>query len=120
MVTIEQLTERVRELEIYLDNMRIFNVPQRVICELLKLSERNKLSPATHALAHTKTVLALRVGIENETLSRAIQRLPEYGITINGKTVTIDDPKMIMKKVCELCAGRWDCKAAKYAIEKGR
>lgn len=108
MLTIEQLTERVTELEIALDNMHIFNVPQRLICELLKLGAGKG---QTYTLPHTKTRLALRVRIENETLSRAIPRLPEYGVVIDGKTVTFQEPKITAQRVCDQCAGRWTCKA---------
>ncbi len=109
MATIEQLTERVQELEIALDQMKIFNVPQRLVCALLKLG---KEKGQTFTLPHTKTVLAGHVSIEIETLSRAIPRLPEYGVMINGKTVTFQEPKITAQKVCAHCAGRWTCKAA--------
>lgn len=115
MDTLEYLKERVQELEVTIDNMRLMSVPQRIVCELRKLAAAHRLDPRCFHLPHTKGVLAFRVGIEAETFSRALPRLNDYGVHFEGRQVVVDDVKKVNHKVCDQCAGRDTCRAYRFA-----
>lgn len=100
------LQQRVNELEVQIDNILHFNVPQRIVCFLKKLApdQDNFMLPLT------KGTLSLQIGIEAETFSRSLKTLPTYGGQVSGKQVTIDHATS-RRTVCNNCAARDWCKA---------
>ena len=63
---------------------------QRLAWYLLQLTDATGGS-ATVQLPHRKSVIASRIGIAPESLSRAIARLGELSVTSRGNSVTIGD-----------------------------
>ncbi len=100
------LQEKVNELTVTIDNILQFNAPQRVVCTLKKLSSGND----SFTLPLTKTTIALQVGIELETLSRSLKKLPLYGAEVSGKRVVLDRGHT-RRAVCNGCAARYWCKS---------
>lgn len=100
------LQQKVRELEVQLDNVLRFNAPQRVICSLKKLSPNQ----TNFMLPITKGTFAFQIGIEAETFSRALKRIATYGAQVQGKQVIIDR-NTTRRTVCDNCAARDWCKA---------
>lgn len=113
MVTLEDeikvLRYKVNELSVDLDNAYRMNTAQRIVCKLLRM---NRAGNDKFSLPMTKGTLALHVGIEAETFSRAIPRLENYGVRIADKTVSFFDKRQTGKTVCDSCAGRHDCPAS--------
>ncbi len=97
---------KVNELQVYIDNILRFNATQRAVCAI----KRHEPSQDTFTLRVTKTTLALQIGIELETLSRNLKKLPLYGAQINNKRVAIDRDTT-RRTVCNHCAAKDWCKA---------
>jgi CRP-like cAMP-binding protein len=106
------LTQRVHDLQVELENTLYMSVPQRLGCHLVKLRHQVGAHGLSFKLPFTKTVLAFRLGIQNETLSRVIHRAPSVGINVSDKIVHIDSQK-ITNQVCDHCPGRDSCPAFK-------
>lgn len=98
---------RIKELETEIDNILTMTVTQRLACHLQRVSG----CADTFSLPITKTVLALRVGIEKETLSRCLPKLGEIGVQVSGKIVSFTDKKKTAHAVCRHCIGRDSCEA---------
>lgn len=108
------LNQKINDLRIQLDNVLRFSAPQRLICVLKHICQRHHLNAKEFILPMTKGRLALLVGIEQETVSRTIHRLEQYGVSISGKTASFHDGDKIRRTVCDHCAGRDSCAAFKW------
>lgn len=105
-------------LELSLQNQRIeleaehkasMSVAQSLACFLQELCLAFKLDPKGFELPYSKKLIASRLGIENETLSRALPKLESYGIKVEGSHVIINSFEMIEDKVCSSCSIEGDC-----------
>ncbi len=83
----EQLTTRTSE--------------QRVAAFLLKFCLPRDGKPHTLRLPYNKLLVAGRLGMKPETFSRALARLREYGISVEGSEIHIDDPLTIAQYAAE-------------------
>lgn len=108
---IKALKEKINELNIDLENVLGMKVPQRIICKLVKIAHKVGAAHGAFKLPFTKGTLALQVGIEQETLSRALPKLHSYGVTVVEKTVSFFDAGRMEKMVCGTCAGCDSCRA---------
>lgn len=100
------LDQKVRELQVYIDNILQFNATQRAVCAIKKLAPGQQ----NFSLPLTKTTIALQIGIEGETFSRCLIKAPCYGVTVAGKAVAVDH-ETTRRTVCNMCAARDWCKA---------
>ena len=107
---VDTLKAQISELQVQLENALFMSVPQRVTCALLKLAAFHSLDPAGFTLPVSKSTIAMRLGIHNETFSRVIPRLPSMGVLVRDKAVQIDLPRA-QKSVCSGCSGQDLCKA---------
>lgn len=76
----------VREVK----DLKLKSAAQRLGLYLLSLTPKRE-GPVTVRLPHSKGVVAARIGIRAETLSRAFASLRAEGIAVNGHTVMIDN-----------------------------
>lgn len=76
---------------------------QRVAEFLLALTEARE-GEAVVALPFNKEILASRVGIRRESLSRVLARLRELGVRTEGNAVRIDDVGNL-RRMCALASG---------------
>lgn len=76
----------VREVK----NLKLKSAAQRLGVYLLSLT-REHAGPAILRLPHNKTLIAARVGIRPESLSRIFSALHEVGVTVRAQDVVIDD-----------------------------
>jgi CRP-like cAMP-binding protein len=65
---------------------------QRIAEFLLSLAPAGRGGPAVVALPYDKSLLAGRLGMKPESLSRAFGRLRAHGVTVDQSRVTIADP----------------------------
>lgn len=82
----EQQEALVEQIEI----IKLLSSEERVVQFLLDLSRADR-GPARFALPYEKTLIANRLGIKPETLSRALARLKALGVDVNGMMVAIED-----------------------------
>jgi CRP/FNR family transcriptional activator FtrB len=81
----------VREVK----ELKLKSAAQRLALYLLQQAGRRS-GPATVQLAHSKGVIAARIGARAETLSRALARLHPLGVVTRGRTVHIADTSRLM------------------------
>lgn len=84
--TAQHLQLLVRQIE----QLKAQTGAQRVAEFLLSLSDADR-GKAQIALPYEKMLLAGRLGMKKESLSRAFARLRDFGVAVNGPRVTIND-----------------------------
>jgi CRP-like cAMP-binding protein len=94
MRVIDQLTVRVRDAEDQIEIMMLRDTQSKVVSALLKLArDAGALPSDAHAeLQVTPVELSTRVGVDVDTVKRAVQRLREQGyVKITGEKVEIPE-----------------------------
>lgn len=84
------LAEHFRMLVREVKDLKMKSAAQRLALYLLGLTGEREGVTAIR-LAHNKALIAARVGIRPETLSRAFAQLKKYGVEMNGQAVSITD-----------------------------
>ena len=104
MRVIDQLTVRVRDAEDQIEIMMLRDTQSKVVSVLLKLSrnlsheEASAGEGARSELQVTPVELSTRVGLDVDTVKRAVQRLREQGyVRITGEKVEIPDVAALRK-----------------------
>jgi CRP-like cAMP-binding protein len=79
-------------------NDRLHTAPQRVANYLLELSYANGgAAPASFRLPFQKSLLAGKLGLAPEALSRAFSQLKNSGVSIRGRVIHISDAEALRK-----------------------
>jgi CRP/FNR family transcriptional regulator, dissimilatory nitrate respiration regulator len=78
-------------------NDRLHTAPQRVANYLLELSRNNGNGPSSFRLPFQKSLLAGKLGLAPEALSRAFSLLRNSGVSIRGRMVQIIDTDALRK-----------------------
>jgi CRP-like cAMP-binding protein len=79
-------------------NDRLRTAPQRVANYLLELSDANgNGAPASFRLPFQKSLLAGKLGLAPEALSRAFSLLKNSGVSIRGRVIHISDAEALRK-----------------------
>ncbi len=107
----QELKDQISDLQVQLENALFMSVPQRAVCTLQKLCALHSLDPSGFTLPVSKTTIAMRLGVHNETFSRVLQKLPGLGVRIQGKQVQMFDLPRVQNSVCSGCAGQDRCRA---------
>ena len=92
----DSLARRQRRLIGLISGLKLRSPGQRLAAALLALSTVD-FGPATVHLGVTKAKLASHIGITPESLSRAMARLRDVGVTCHGQKVTIADVAVLRR-----------------------
>ena len=86
------------------------SAPQQVACFLERLCILHDFNPDGFDLPYSKTLIASRLGMELETFSRALAKIRNHGITVQGTHVTFHDIQEMEGFICGNCsiAGKCD------------
>ncbi len=84
--------------------------PQRIGCFLLHLCDVFNLNPKSFVLPYSKATIASKLGMEPESFSRALGKLKDIGVTVQGNNVSIADSSTLERFVCRSCSTAEDCK----------
>ena len=84
------LSIRLRNLVLHIEQLQSRSTPQRLGGFLLGLSEVKEGS-ALIQLPYDKSLVAARLGMKPESLSRALAKLKKYGVDTKGNEVRISD-----------------------------
>lgn len=97
------LASRLEDMLRELKNMRARSSFQRLVAWILAMQMRADRS-LEFEVPYDKSVLAARLGMAPETLSRDLARLAAWGVVVDGRRVTIKDPSALrqLTKVDEL------------------
>ncbi|MEQ8664934.1 MAG: Crp/Fnr family transcriptional regulator [Rhodospirillales bacterium] len=77
-----------------LERLKTRNAPQRIGIFLLEMCV-NQDSPCTVYLPYEKSLIAARLGMTPESLSRSFSRLAEVGVRLEGHRVEIEDRRRL-------------------------
>lgn len=84
------LSMRLRNLVRHIEQLQARSTSQRLGDFLLGLCDAHD-GPATIELPYDKSLIAARLGMKPESLSRALGKLKEVGVTSKGHTVEVAD-----------------------------
>lgn len=98
------LVENISQAELKFEHSKTMCATQRLGCFLLCLCNDKKTSSIKLHIPVEKNILAAYMGIKPETLSRSQQQLKQYGASISGAAVTIEDIKVLKDFVCNSCS----------------
>lgn len=112
------ISRRSRMIEVDAEHQATMSAPQLVACFLQHLCASYDFNPRGFDLPISKSLIASRLGMELETLSRALPVLKKYGITVKGKHVMFHDFPSIEQHVCERCSVMETCQARKSVRQK--
>ena len=102
------ISHRIQMMELEAEHLAIMSVTQMVACFLEKLCLNYKFNPSGFKLPYSKKLIASRLGIEVETLSRTLLKLKDYGIIVTGSMVTINNFCKLEQQVCAHCSVKQD------------
>jgi CRP-like cAMP-binding protein len=89
---VEQLVRRVRDAEDHIEILMLRDNQYKVVSALLKLAQRTEAGGQGAELALSPVELSSRVGLDVDTVKRAVARLREQGyLRITGERVEIPD-----------------------------
>lgn len=88
-----ELAIRYRDILRELKNQRIRSATERLANWIVLEQEIN--GAASFVIPIPKALLAARLGMTNEHLSRSLNALKEHGVTLAGATITADRSKLI-------------------------
>ncbi|MCC6873118.1 MAG: Crp/Fnr family transcriptional regulator [Sandaracinaceae bacterium] len=89
---VEQLVRRLRHAEEQLENAMLRDQPSRVVNTLLRLASTGERTPSGHVLSISPLELSSRVGLDVDTVKRAVQQLRDGGyLRVQDERVVIPD-----------------------------
>ena len=88
------MSRRLRGLVGHIEQLTTRSTTERVAAFLVHLSEADA-GQAVVLLPQDKTLVAGRLGMRPETLSRSLARLRDYGVTSSGHEVMIENVSML-------------------------
>lgn len=94
------LSIRLRGLVLHIEQLQARSTPQRLGGFLLSLSESMEGSSVVR-LPYDKSLVAARLGMKPESLSRALAKLRKYGVVTKGNTVTLNN----IRSLHDYCRG---------------
>jgi CRP/FNR family transcriptional regulator, dissimilatory nitrate respiration regulator len=77
-----------------LEHMKLLTAPQRIADFLIRLCPKSE-GPHSIELPYDKALLANRLGMKPESLSRALAKLRQIGVTVDRESVTISSLKAL-------------------------
>lgn len=96
------LSKRMRQLVLHIEQIQSRSTPQRLGEFLLGLSDTGEGSTIIQ-LPYDKSLVAARLGMKPESLSRALAKLRSFGVTTSGNRVDITD----IGRLKEFCQGEY-------------
>jgi CRP-like cAMP-binding protein len=94
------LSRRLHAFLAQLEQVSTRSTTERVALFLLRLA-RVEAGPCTIELPLDKTLIAARLGMQPETLSRAFAKLRQHGVEVTGSTVAVADVARLKLTVAE-------------------
>ncbi|NQV47331.1 MAG: cyclic nucleotide-binding domain-containing protein [Rhodospirillaceae bacterium] len=93
------LSQRMRGLVLHIEQIQARSTPQRLGEFLLGLCDTGDAgdTSAIIELPYDKSLVAARLGMKPESLSRALVKLRDFGVTTSGHQVTLDDIPQLRK-----------------------
>lgn len=104
-----EISKQALAAELEAEHQATMSATQLVSCFMQKLCLVHDLNPRRFTLPYSKKLIASRLGMELETLSRSLAKLKECGINVCGSQVEISESNNIENDVCGHCSIEGDC-----------
>ena len=104
---------RAHDLELEVKNHAYMSSQQLLACFLTKICVSEGLNPKGFKLPYSKSLIASRLRMTQETFSRTLPRLKNFGITVDGKSVSFDTTQSLEANLCSHCPAAEKCHARK-------
>jgi len=85
--------------QVEVEQQATMTATQIVAAFLRQICASHELDPGGFELPYSKSLIASRLGMEGETLSRTLHKLRQYGITVRGNHVSFHDAPDIKENV---------------------
>ena len=116
LLHMELHTRHLQDVEI--EHRTVQNAPQRIACFLLIQCTVVDQSPVTKYLPYNKKLIAAKLGIRQETFSRALQTIKKQtGTEVSGSKLIIKDIDVLKRFVCQNCSLNYPCQ---HSLSGGR
>lgn len=96
---IASLAVHLRALTVEVEQLKVRTATERVAAFLLACCPVQRQARCTFELPYDKNLIAQRLGMQPESLSRTLAKLGEHGISVDRNRVTIDDPDELERSV---------------------
>ncbi|HHK74035.1 MAG TPA: Crp/Fnr family transcriptional regulator [Rhizobiales bacterium] len=90
------MSHHMKNLTDQVAQMKLYHGPERVALFLLRLCPLPE-GPAVISLPYEKSLVAARLGMQPESLSRALSKLRDIGVTVNQGHVVVNDVAKLAK-----------------------
>lgn len=107
------ISSRAHMAEVEAEHQATMSAPQLVACFLQRISILHGFDPKGFELPYSKALIASRLGMEQETFSRTLNKLKDHGIIVSGNHVSIHDLEKIERYLCNFCSIADDCSTHK-------
>ena len=97
MILLQELIKYQSKLESQIEYLSVMNAPQRIALYIMNSMDKKQSDLNTFSLQHEKSLIATFLGMKPETFSRAIKKLEDVDVRINGKEVSIKDLNRLYK-----------------------
>lgn len=94
----------ISHLGLEAEHAALMTSAQRIGCFILRACKGQKEGPLTIELPCDKSLLASRLGMQPETLSRSLKQLKQVGVETNGPKITVQDIQKLSEHVCLRCS----------------
>lgn len=107
---LEKFAEEIERKNHELEHLSVQSTSERIGCFLLRLTDSRQKGHAEVDLPYDKTLIALKLGMQPETFSRALAKLREStGIHIRGSKVDIPEVEKLSHYSCHACTSEYPC-----------
>lgn len=104
---IASLAMHLRALTVEVEQLKTRTATERVAAFLLTCCPDRQQGDCTFELPYDKSLIAQRLGMQPESLSRTLAKLGIHGISVDRNRVTIDDPGELERAVASGSLGRF-------------
>ncbi len=112
------ISGRAHQAELEAEQRTAMSATQIVACFLQRLCALYGYDPKNFKLPYSKTLIASRLGMQVETLSRTFPKLEDCGIMVVGNMVSITSAEAIQQNVCSYCSIEGECKTHQSLQDK--
>ena len=98
------LSQRLHIATIEAEHKTTMTAAQQVSCFMERLCILHDFDPRGFELPYSKTLIASRLGMELETFSRALKKMREHGISVDGMHVSFSNIEEMEHYVCGNCS----------------
>lgn len=103
------LSRRNQIATIEAEHKATMTAAQQVACFLERLCILHDFDPLGFDLPYSKTLIASRLGMELETFSRALSKIRDHGVSIQGNQVAFNNIDQMEAFVCSDCSIAGNC-----------